>query len=114
MGDQMAFSDRFFLLPNNHGRVFGPSPAPESLGGVGYVWTASFSGEELGFYDGTLTHLYVSFDQARDAIAAALIGAGSTDLGFVFLDNAYHGDTATTGDADGFAAVIQWSNSSSF
>lgn len=98
-----AFSDAFFLLPNNHGRVFGPAPAP---GGVGYVWTASFSRERIGFYRLLPRHVYVSFGRAREAVRAGLVCAGATDLGLVDLDNEYSTQTATTGDHDGYAAVI--------
>ncbi|WP_445170339.1 hypothetical protein ACTXG7_14055 [Mycolicibacterium sp. Dal123E01] len=36
---QQAFSNAHWLLPNDHGRVFGPAPGPDG----GYVWIASFS-----------------------------------------------------------------------
>lgn len=100
-----AFSDAFFLLPNNHGRIMGPFPPAD---GNGYIWIASLSREELGDYEGELTHVYVSFNEARDALAEGLVErAGATNLGPVFLDNAYDTDLYTTGDADGYAAVIQ-------
>lgn len=104
-GDQLAFSDAFFLLPNNHGRIMGPFPPAD---GNGYIWIASLSREELGTYEGELTHVFVSFNEARDALAEGLVErAGATNLGPVFLDNAYDTDLYTTGDADGYAAVIQ-------
>lgn len=104
-GDQLAFSDAFFLLPNNHGRIMGPFPPAD---GNGYIWIASLSREELGKYEGELTHVFVSFNEARDALAEGLVErAGATNLGPVFLDNAYDTDLYTTGDADGYAVVIQ-------
>lgn len=104
-GDQLAFSDNFFLLPNNHGRIMGPFPPAD---GNGYIWIASLSREALGRYDGELTHVFVSFNEARDALAEGLVEhTGATNLGPVFLDNAYDTDLYTTGDADGYAAVIQ-------
>jgi hypothetical protein len=98
-----AFSDAFFLLPNNHGRVFGPAPGP---GGTGYVWTASFSRERIGFYHLVPRHVYVSFDRAREAVRDGLVRAGAIDLGLVDLDNEYSSPASTTGDHDGFAEVI--------
>ncbi len=98
-----AFSDANFLLPNNHGRVFGPAPGP---GGVGYVWTASLSRERIGFYHLLPRHVYVSFGRAREAVRAGLVRAGAIDLGLVDLDNEYSSQAATTGDHDGYAAVI--------
>jgi len=98
-----AFSDAFFLLPNNHGRVFGPTPGP---GGAGYVWTASFSRERIGFYQLLPRHLYVSFGRAREAVRAGLVRAGAADLGLVYLASDYSTQTATTGDHDGYATVV--------
>lgn len=98
-----TFSDGFFLLPNNHGRVFGPAPGP---GGAGYVWTASFSRERIGLYRLIPRHVYVSFGRAREAVRAGLVRAGAVDLGLVNLDGGYSTQTATTGDHDGYAAVV--------
>lgn len=98
-----AFSDAFSLLPNDHGRVFGPAPGP---GGAGYVWTASFSRERIGLYRLIPRHVYVSFGRAREAVRAGLVRAGAVDLGLVYLDSRYSTQTATTGDHDGYAAVI--------
>lgn len=98
-----AYSDGNFLLPNNHGRVFGPAPL---AGGTGYVWTASFSRERVGLYHLLPKHLYVSFRAAREALRAGLVRAGGTDLGLVNLGNAYSTRAASTGDHDGHAAVV--------
>ncbi len=104
MGVSMGYSDAFFLLPNNHGRIFGPFPREEG----GYMWIAALSREQLGTYEGTLTHVFVSFNEARDALRDALVlHTGATDLGQVDLDNTYNEGDYTTGDADGFAAVIE-------
>jgi hypothetical protein len=75
-------------------------------GGTGFVWTASFSRERIGFYHLLPRHVYVSFDSAREALVAGLVRAGATDLGLVDLDNEYSSQMATTGDHDGYAAVI--------
>jgi hypothetical protein len=102
-GPEEAFSNANWLLVNDHGRVFGPSPGPA---GTGFVWTASFSREQPGLYYLTPTHIYVSFDKARDAVRAGLVGSGATDLGLVDLDNTLVGRATTTGDHDGYAVVI--------
>lgn len=100
----VGFSDDFFLLPNNHGRIFGPDPVETASG---YVWSGSFSTEEFVFYQGLPRHGYVSSNEARDALAAQLVASGRATLGgMVSLDNAYNTDTTTTGDHDGFAVVV--------
>ena len=99
---QEAFSNAHWLLANDHGRLFGPAPGRDS----GYVWTASFSREQVGLYLLTPTHIYVSFNKARDAVRNALVARGATNLGLAAMDNALPGRTTTTGDHDGYAAVI--------
>lgn len=100
----VGYSDDFFLLPNNHGRIFGPDPVETASG---YVWSGSFSTEEFVFYQGLPRHGYVSSNEARDALAAQLVASGrATSGGMVSLDNAYNTDTTTTGDHDGFAVVV--------
>ncbi|MDA2889998.1 hypothetical protein PDG61_03660 [Mycolicibacterium sp. BiH015] len=100
----VGYSDDFFLLPNNHGRIFGPDPVETA---TGYVWSGSFSTEEFVFYQGLPRHGYISSNAARDALAAQLIASGrATSGGMVSLDNAYNTATTTTGDHDGFAVVV--------
>jgi hypothetical protein len=102
-----AFSDNSFLLPDDHARAFGPAPNQD---GTGYVFTVAASREQLGL-DGLLpTHTYVSYDQARDALAEQLILNGATLVGVIPLSNAYDSATETTGDNDGYAIVIQLNN----
>ncbi|MGL6236296.1 MAG: WXG100 family type VII secretion target [Segniliparus sp.] len=103
-GSGQAYSDGFYLFPNDHGRVFGPAPAP----GGGYVWTAAFSREQLGFNGSIIpTHVYDSFDTARDNLRDSLLEHGATDLGTIPMGNARNTATATTGDHDGNAIAIQ-------
>jgi hypothetical protein len=102
-----AFSDNFFLLPDDHARAFGPSPLPD---GSGYVWTVAASSETVGFYGLLLTHLYASFDAGRDELADRLVLSGATLIGVVALGNAYNDATETTGDSDGNAVVVQLNN----
>lgn len=102
--ENVAFSDANTLLPNNHGRAFGPA----ALAGGGYVWTAQFSREKLGFHQLKPTHVYVSFQRARTAVADQLVSSqAGTLLGTVDLANACDEPAITTGDADGHATVIE-------
>lgn len=108
----VGYSDAFFLLPNNHGRIFGPDPVETSSG---YVWSGAFSTEEFVFYQGLPRHAYVSGNDARDALAAKLVSSGRATLGTpVSLENSYNIDTVTTGDHDGYAAVLMLNNLTTF
>lgn len=108
----VGYSDAFFLLPNNHGRIFGPDPVETSSG---YVWSGAFSTEEFVFYQGLPRHAYVSANEARDALAAKLVTSGRATLGApVSLQNSYNTDTVTTGDHDGYAAVLMLNNLTAF
>lgn len=100
----LGFSNNFFLLTNDHGRMFGPAPVKADRG---YVWSGAFSTEEWGTYNGRPAHLYVSSNAARNALATALLASGqATDGGRIALGNAYNTDTTTTGDHDGDAVVL--------
>lgn len=108
----VGYSDAFFLLPNNHGRIFGPDPVETSSG---FVWSGAFSTEEFVFYQGLPRHAYVSANEARDALAAKLVTSGRATLGApVSLQNSYNTDTVTTGDHDGYAAVLMLNNLTAF
>ena len=103
-GPLLGYSDNFFLLPNNHGRIFGPDPVETS---AGYVWSGSFSTEQFVIYDLLPRHAYVSSNLARNALAIRLLASGrATYGGMVALDNSYNTATTTTGDHDGYAVVI--------
>ena len=103
-GFLQAYSDNFFLFPNDHGRMFGAAPAAN---GAGYVWSGAFSTEQLNPAN-PFTHEYVSSDTARAALARRLVASGAaTVVGVVPLGNAYDDGTLTTGDHDGYAVVLQ-------
>jgi hypothetical protein len=103
-GFLQAFSDNFFLFPNDHGRMFGAAPA---VNGTGYVWSGAFSTEQLNPAN-PFTHAYVSSDVARAELARRLVASGAaTVVGMVPLGNAYDDATFTTGDHDGYAVVLQ-------
>jgi hypothetical protein len=100
----VGYSDNSFLLPNNHGRIFGPAPVETSSG---YVWSGSFSTEKWAWVKGLPRHVYVSSDQARTALAAQLVAGGRARLGgMAALGNSYESETTTTGDHDGYAVVV--------
>lgn len=103
-GPLLAYSDNFFLFRNDHGRFFGPDPIQTD---AGFVWSGAFSTEQVGFTGLLPGHVYVSSNEARDALATALISGGqATYGGLVALENAYNNPTTTTGDHDGFAVVL--------
>ena len=107
-GILQGYSNGLFVLPNDHGRFFGPDPVETS---TGYVWSGAFSTETLGIYNFLPAHTYVSSDMARAALATQLIRSGqATFVGMVPLDNAYNTETTTTGDHDGYAVVLQLKN----
>lgn len=105
-GKDQAFSNCFYVFPNDHARFFGPAPAPLP-DGTGFVWTAALSREQVGIYDWSFTHRYVSFQQARNTLRDNLLHNGATDLGMISLENAVNSPTQFTGDHDGYAVVVQ-------
>ena len=98
-----AYSNNFFLLPDDHARAFGPG----LVEGVGYVWTVAASRELFGLYGILPTHTYLSYNAARDELTGQLIDDGATLVGIVPLGNAVDSATQTTGDHDGYAIVVQ-------
>lgn len=100
-----AYSNNFFLLPDDHARAFGPDPVQTASG---FVWTVAISREQFGLSNGILpTHVYTSYNAARDELASRLIDSGATLVGIVPLSNSVDSATQTTGDHDGYAIVIQ-------
>lgn len=102
-GANQAFRDAFFLFDNSHARAFGPHPNPS---GPGFVWTASLS-EENWTITNPLAHGYESFMSARDTLRSGMIAAGAGDLGELFMDNVIDEGVYSTGDADGYAVVLE-------
>lgn len=105
-GFLQAYSDDFFLLPDDHARAFGPAVAQD---GVGYVWTVAASREQIGLIGIVPTHVYVSYNAARDELTNQLVLDGATLVGAVPLNNSIDGAgaTQTVGDHDGYALVVQ-------
>ncbi|WP_232374803.1 hypothetical protein [Mycolicibacterium mengxianglii] len=105
-GFLQAYSNNFFLLPDDHARAFGPAVAVD---GVGYVWTVSASREQIGLIGILPTHVYLSYNAARDELTNQLVLSGATLVGAVPLNNSIDGASATqtVGDHDGYALVVQ-------
>jgi hypothetical protein len=102
-GKSTAFADEPFELNNNHGRIFGPVACNGA-----YVFTAAFSRERIDPLT-RLKHEFVSFNQARDALAQRLDWKTSFKrAGFVPLYNTLLDAPAlTTGDHDGIAILLE-------
>lgn len=98
-----AFSNRLYVLDNNHGRVFGPAPT-----GDGFLFIAAFSRERVAPLE-TLKHQYSSFDRARDDVTQQLGARSDFEIvGFVDMDNAIiDNPLVTTGDHDGQAVKLR-------
>ena len=97
---RMAFSNKDFLLTNNHGRIMGPA----FVNGE-YVFVAAFSTERPSLWK--MDHLYVSFTRARDDFCACMDARTSyRKQGYIELGNTETGGELTTGDHDGRATVL--------
>ena len=101
-GRDDAFSNEFFELSNNHGRIFGP----HRMGTV-YVFIGAFSRERMDPFRWP-EHQYGSFKRARDDFAQKLnVHSRFKHRGTVNLENAIVGDRhVTTGDHDGMAILL--------
>jgi hypothetical protein len=105
--DGCAFSDGTYLLPNNHGRVFGPV-----LWEGRYYFTAALSRETINpkriMDHSAVYHLYSSFRRARDRFAARLVDAERARIsGYADLANTMSSGPQSTGDHDGKAVVLE-------
>lgn len=95
--EDYAFSDYMWAFSNDHARIFGPYQ-----GTAERVWIGAASREK------GISHDYVSFSRARDAIQSALVQyAGARHLGCVNLRNRLDNATEQTGDHDGYASVLR-------
>jgi hypothetical protein len=99
-----AFSDAPFLLPNDHGRIFGPV-----LWRGREYFIGSFSREDvkIRLLPFKFRHPYASFARARERFVRRM-GAARL-VGYVAMDNAVAptDPARTTGDHDGRAALLE-------
>jgi hypothetical protein len=98
--DAYAFSNRPYLLNNNHGRVFGPKKTP-----AGWVFTAAFSRENVNYL--LREHVYASFDSARDDVVMRLDQKSIFKRAETVQLNNGSSPDYTTGDHDGSAIVMR-------
>jgi hypothetical protein len=97
-----TFSDRFFIFPNNHGRIFGPYYKDGY-----YVFIAAFSKEGVGF--SWPYHTYESFVSARDNFAINLNKYTEYKIiDFIDMKNYIEEENKilSSGDHDGFAVIL--------
>jgi hypothetical protein len=101
-----AFSDGTWLLPNNHGRLFGPEP----WGAHDFYFIGAFSKEginPIGKLTGEKWHSYSSFNTARDRFTDRMSRqSGVKRVGVVNLGNRRDGEEST-GDHDGNAVLLE-------
>jgi len=105
-GKSATFSDEPFELNNNHGRLFGPYFYDGA-----YIFTGAFSREKVDPI-AQVKHEFVSFNQARDALAQRMEWrTGFKRTGFIALDNVLldHPELST-GDHDGIAVLLEAKN----
>lgn len=102
--DNRAFSDTFFWVANNHGRIFGPHYFEGK-----YYFIAAFSREGIDM-NTEVKHVYESFVAARDDFAKNLSQRSDYQLlGEVDMKNGIPEDLGkqTVGDHDGKAVVLE-------
>lgn len=97
-----AFSDGPFILPNNHGRIFGP----HGMRG-GWLFIGAFSREGIDLA-APVPHVYESMNRARDTFVSGMTRRAGYELqDFAQLENALLKDPAAwTGDHDGAVPLI--------
>lgn len=101
-----AFSNGWFVAPNDHGRMFGPVPAP----GGGYVWTGSFDHEHVNLLTVPPTHVTDSYEHSQQALLKGLVAKGAVDLGPTDMKNSQPKSSAYpegTMDYNGKAVTVQ-------
>ncbi len=98
-----CFSDEPFVLPNDHGRIFGPHASQE-----GWLFSGAFSREGIRIGQ-KIPHVYESMNRARDAFVRGMtVSAGYEVVDFVDLGNAILGDRERySGDHDGIAVFLR-------
>jgi hypothetical protein len=98
-----AFSDALYILPNNHGRIFGPH-----FHNGKYYFTGAFSREGIDVF-AEVQHVYVSFEVAKQDFATRLHeGKFYKIAGKVDMQSRIENDDVllTSGDHDGTAVLL--------
>ena len=98
-----AFSNAMYILPNNHGRIFGP----HFFAGY-YYFSGALSREAINLF-AEVRHVYASFEMAKQDFAARMQASGRYLVaGAVAMENAFaQSESMTTGDHDGTAVLLR-------
>ena len=98
-----AFSNAMYILPNNHGRIFGP----HFFAGY-YYFSGALSREAINLF-AEVRHVYASFEMAKQDFAARMQAGGRYSVaGAVAMENVFlPSESMTTGDHDGTAVLLR-------
>lgn len=98
-----AFSNAMYILPNNHGRIFGP----HFFAGY-YYFSGALSREAINLF-AEVRHVYASFEMAKQDFAARMQASGRYFVvGAIAMENVFlPSESMTTGDHDGTAVLLR-------
>lgn len=98
-----AFSNAMYILPNNHGRIFGP----HFFAGY-YYFSGALSRESINLF-AEVRHVYASFEMAKQDFAARMQASGRYFVvGAIAMENVFlPSESMTTGDHDGTAVLLR-------
>ena len=98
-----AFSNAMYILPNNHGRIFGP----HFFAGY-YYFSGALSREAINLF-AEVRHVYASFEMAKQDFAARMQASGRYFVvGAIAMENVFlPSQSMTTGDHDGTAVLLR-------
>ena len=98
-----AFSNAMYILPNNHGRIFGP----HFFAGY-YYFSGALSREAINLF-AEVRHIYASFEMAKQDFAARMQASGRYFVvGAIAMENVFlPSESMTTGDHDGTAVLLR-------
>ena len=98
-----AFSNAMYILPNNHGRIFGP----HFFAGY-YYFSGALSREAINLF-AEVRHVYASFEMAKQDFAARMQASGRYFVvGAIAMENVFlPSESMTTGDHDGTAILLR-------
>ena len=98
-----AFSNAMYILPNNHGRIFGR----HFFAGY-YYFSGALSREAINLF-AEVRHVYASFEMAKQDFAARMQANGRYFVvGAIAMENVFlPSESMTTGDHDGTAVLLR-------
>lgn len=98
-----AFSNAMYILPNNHGRIFGP----HFFAGY-YYFSGALSREAINLF-AEVRHVYASFEMAKQDFVARMQASGRYFVvGAIAMENVFlPSESMTTGDHDGTAVLLR-------